>query len=135
MGTLMQTLLGFTLIELMIVVAIIGILAVIAIPSYQHYTEQAHFAEVVAATSPYKTAVALALQQGILPDELDAGMHGIPDQPEPTANLSELTVTDSIITATGTKLAGNATFILSPNTDGTQWTISGSCVALGLCSF
>lgn len=48
---------GFSLIELMIVVAIIGVLAMIAIPSYQNYTNKAKFIEVVQAVSPFKLAV------------------------------------------------------------------------------
>jgi type IV pilus assembly protein PilA len=50
---------GFTLIELMIVVAIIGILAAIAIPAYQNYTLKAKFTEIVNATAPIKLAIDL----------------------------------------------------------------------------
>ncbi len=53
---------GFTLIELMIVVAIIGILAAVALPAYQDYTVRAKVSEVVLAASSAKTAVAESAQ-------------------------------------------------------------------------
>ena len=55
---------GFTLIELMIVIAIIGILAAIALPAYQDYTARAKVAEVVLAASTCRTAVTEASQTG-----------------------------------------------------------------------
>ncbi len=55
---------GFTLIELMIVVAIIGILAAVALPAYQDYTVRAKVSEVILAASSGKVAVAEAAQAG-----------------------------------------------------------------------
>lgn len=124
---------GFSLIELMIVVIIIGILSAIAIPSYQQYTQRARFAEVISTTETFKTAVSLALQQGIPLTELNNGIHGIPKSPEPTKNLESITVDNGIITSSATTTAGGYTYILKPNADGSIWTISGTCVSSGMC--
>ena len=57
---------GFTLIELMIVVAIIGILAAVALPAYQDYTIRAKISEVVLAASQCRTAITEASQTGLI---------------------------------------------------------------------
>lgn len=124
---------GFSLIELMIVITIIGILSVIAIPSYQNYTKRARFAEVIAATTPYQTAVALALQEGFDAKDLSNNVHGIPTEPNATRNLASLKVEAGVITTQSTELAGNSTYILTPNEDGSGWTISGTCLTNTLC--
>jgi prepilin-type N-terminal cleavage/methylation domain-containing protein len=126
--------LGFSLIELMIVVAIIGILAVFAIPSYENYTQRARFAEIITASAPFKTAVALALQEGAPVSELKNGAYGIPAEPTGTTNLASVKVNKGIITAIGTKIVSGATYILKPNNNGSTWSIEGTCIDLGLCN-
>jgi len=125
---------GFSLIELMIVVTIIGILTAIALPSYQNYTQRARFAEVMIAAEPFKIAIALALQRGVTLSDLNTGTNGIPSSPPTTKNLASLSVENGIITAISTDAAGKASYILKPNIEGNTWTIEGSCLTTGLCN-
>ncbi len=130
---------GFTLIELMIVVTIIGILASIALPAYKTYTYSAKFTELVSYTSIFKFGIEVAVQKGsvtILTD-LDAGTHGIPpNELNPTSKIASVNVTDGVITVAGTAEVDNKTYELAlQNTNlPLQWDATGgTCYAAGYC--
>lgn len=128
---------GFTLIELMIVIAIIGILAAVAVPQYQTYTKRAQFAEVVLAVTPFKTALLFTAQKGRLSTlaDADSGTNGIPAAAGATGVVASAVMTNGVITATGTAAVDSATYTLTP--DGIappiQWDEGGSCLTLGIC--
>jgi type IV pilus assembly protein PilA len=83
---------GFTLIELMIVVAIIGILAAVALPAYQDYTKKAQMSEVVLAASSCRTAITEAIQSSTtLPG---AGSWGC-ESSSPTSKFVKAVSTDA----------------------------------------
>ncbi|PJG83046.1 pilin [Caviibacterium pharyngocola] len=68
---------GFTLIELMIVIAIVAILATIAIPSYQNYTKKAAISELLQASAPYRSEVELCIYNKNGKESCSAGVNGI----------------------------------------------------------
>jgi len=126
---------GFTLIELMIVVAIIGILAAIAIPAYNDYMKKARFSECMSMSEGYKTAVAVCYSDLQALAGCSNGSNGVPAAPAATDNVSSITTTDGVITCTGTTAAGGYTSILTPSIDGAaiKWAQSGTCDAAGAC--
>ena len=127
---------GFTLIELMIVIAIIGILASVAMPAYQTYTKRAKFGEVILATTVFKTAFDVGVQSGRITAlaGADSGTNGIPNALGSSGVLTSATVTNGVITATGNAEVDNHTYTLTPTiTTPIQWTSAGTCLTAGLC--
>ena len=129
---------GFSLMELLIALVIVGILSAMAIPTYNSYTKRAHYSEIVLATQPYKIAV---MECFVIAGDLSkcqGGKEGIPANIDQGRDaIKSMTVNHGVITVTpNTKNGLNETdtYILTPMLSGTrlQWKSSGVAVTAGL---
>ncbi len=132
---------GFTLIELMIVVAIIGILAAVAIPAYSDYVKKAKFQDIVSSAASVETAISQCLQENngdatACDTIAKLGITTLTNSKEAATALA-VTATTAAVTATANAAAGGYTYIRTPvlgaGATAITWTQTGTCLAAKVC--
>lgn len=130
---------GFSLLEMLLVVALIGVIAAYAVPTYQSYMQNTRFMEVVQQTQAVRLSqAACLLQEGNNLSACDAFDELTLDAPAATDNTASVAIISStgVLTGTGTAAAGGYTYTLTPgfnDQNQLQYTVGGTCVAAKAC--